>query len=67
MMRSGGALTTTGGHGPGERKNMLGYRTKLALLLALATLPAAAQDFRGSVVRRNTTPRSAKAIDFFRV
>ena len=44
---------------------MLGYRTKLALLLALATLPAAAQDFRGSVVRRNTTPRSAKAIDFF--
>ena len=44
---------------------MLGYRTKLALLLALATLPAAAQDFRGSVVRRNTTPRSAKAIDLF--
>ena len=44
---------------------MLGYRTKLALLLALASLPAAAQDFRGSVVPRNTAPRSAKAIDFF--
>ena len=44
---------------------MLGYRSKLALLLALATLPAAAQDYRGSVVPRNTTPRSAKAIDLF--
>ena len=44
---------------------MLGCRTELALLLVIATLPAAAQDFRGSVVPRNTTPRSAKAIDFF--
>ena len=44
---------------------MLGCRTELALLLALATLPAVAQDFRGSVVPRNTTPRSARAIDFF--
>ena len=43
---------------------MFGCRTKLALLLALATLSAVAQDFRGSVVPRNTTLRSARAIDF---
>ena len=44
---------------------MLGVRTKIALLFAGAVLPATAQDFSGSVVPRNTTPHSAKAIDFY--
>ena len=58
-------LTTNEGGTIRSKKSMLGSRAKLALLLAVATLPTVAQNYQGAVVPRDSTPRSAKAIDFF--